>query len=190
MDPEMVARTIQLIIAPAVMITSCCIFTNGLLAHYAAIGERLRVTVRERVDLLKETEVSPQRHSDARSQRHPATERKVEGSGLIIQERLADIDFQIPNLLRHHLLVRTSLAGTFIAIVVYILDMFVIAYSVLSNRPDFYSAILVVFLLGVASQLIGVSYSVFDAFMSHNIYAYETRHALLLDKTNLEHTKI
>src|ERR1041385_5330344 len=124
MDLEMVARTIQLIIAPAVMITSCCIFTNGLLAHYAAIGERLRVTVRERVDLLKETEVSPQRHSDARSQRRPATERKVAGSGLIIQERLADIDFQIPNLLRHHLLVRTSLAGTFIAIVVYILDMF------------------------------------------------------------------
>src|ERR1041385_1344158 len=89
MDLEMVARTIQLIIAPAVMITSCCIFTNGLLAHYAAIGERLRITVRERVDLLKETE--------AGSQRRPTIEGNAEGSGLIIQERLADIDFQIPN---------------------------------------------------------------------------------------------
>ncbi len=105
MDLEMVARTIQLIIAPAVMITSCCIFTNGLLAHYAAIGERLRITVRERLDLLRETEVN---RSD----------------NLIAQERLEDIDFQIPNLLRHHLLVRTSLAGTFIAIIFYIVDMF------------------------------------------------------------------
>src|SRR5689334_24116522 len=123
MDLEMVARTIQLILAPAVMITSCCIFTNGLLAHYASIGERLRVTVHERVDLLREAEVN--------SRRCPATEGSVEGSGLIVQERREDIDFQIPNLLRHHLLMRTSLVGTFIAIVVYILDMFVIAYSVL-----------------------------------------------------------
>src|ERR1041385_3709531 len=90
MDLEMIARTIQLIIAPAVMITSCCIFTNGLLAHYASIGERLRVTVRERVDLLKEAEVN--------SRLHPATEGSVEGIGLIVQERLEDIDFQIPNL--------------------------------------------------------------------------------------------
>ena len=171
MDPEMVARTIQLIIAPAVMITSCCIFTNGLLAHYASIGERLRVTVRERVDLLREAEVNSR-------------------SGLIVQERLEDIDFQIPNLLRHHLFVRTSLAGTFIAIVVYILDMFVIAYSVLAIRMGFYSAILIVFLLGVASQLVGVLYSVIDAFVSHKIYAYETRHAMSLEKTSPEHTKI
>lgn len=171
MDLEMVARTIQLIIAPAVMITSCCIFTNGLLAHYASIGERLRVTVRERVDLLREAEVNSR-------------------SGLIVQERLEDIDFQIPNLLRHHLFVRTSLAGTFIAIVVYILDMFVIAYSVLAIRTGFYGAILIVFLLGVASQLVGVLYSVIDAFVSHKIYAYETRHAMSLEKTSPEHTKI
>jgi hypothetical protein len=182
MDPEMVARTIQLIIAPAVMITSCCIFTNGLLAHYASVGERLRVIMRERVDLLREVE--------ADSWHPPGTEGVAEKSGLIIQERLEDIDFQIPNLLRHHLLVRTSLAGTFIAIIVYILDMFVIAYSVLSNRPGFYGAILVVFLLGVGSQLVGVLYAVLDAFMSHKIYAYETRHAMSLEKTNLEHTKI
>jgi hypothetical protein len=171
MDLEMVARTIQLIIAPAVMITSCCIFTNGLLAHYASIGERLRLTVRERVDLLKEAEVSS-------------------SSDLIVQERLEDIDFQIPNLLHHHLFMRTSLAGTFVAIVVYILDMFVIAYSVLSNRTGFYGAIPVVFLLGVAAQLIGVLYSVMDAFISHKIYAYEARHAMSLEKTSREHTNV
>src|SRR6266498_5612397 len=121
MDPEMVARTIELIIAPAVMITSCCIFGAGLLAHYSAIGERLRITVRERIDLLREKEAN-------------------ESSNVIVKERLEDIDYQIPKLLRHHLLVRTSLAGILIAMVFYILDMFVIAFSVISNRPGFYSA--------------------------------------------------
>jgi hypothetical protein len=159
----MIGRTIQLIIAPAVTLTACCIFTNGLLGHYAAIGERLRVIVRERVDLLKETETAP-------------------GSGLIVKERLEDIDFQVPNVLRHHLLVRNSLAGTFIAMAFYILDMFVIAFSVISNHTGLYSAVLTVFLLGVASQLVGVLYSVYDAILSHRIYAYESRHALDLEK--------
>ena len=171
MELEMVARTIQLIIAPAVMITACCIFANGLLALYAAIGERLRVTVRERVDLLRETETNSSNDS-------------------IVKERVEDIDFQNPNLLRHHWMVRTSLAGTFIAMAFYILDMFVIACSVISTKSGFYSAILVVFLVGVASQLIGVLYSVFDALMSHKIYAYESRHAMLLEESTVEHTKI
>ena len=171
MDPEMVARTIQLIIAPAVMVTSCCIFGAGLLGHYSTIGERLRVTVRERVDLIRETEAESM-------------------SRLILRERLEDIDYQIPHLLRHHLLVRTSLAGILIAMVFYILDMFVIAFSVISNQSALYSAILLVFMLGVASQFVGVICAVFDAFMSHRIYAYETRHAMLLEKSTVEHTKI
>ena len=108
---------------------------------------------------------------------------------MIVRERLADIDLQLPNLLRHHLLVRNSLAGTFIAMAFYILDMFVIAYSVVANRTGLFSAILAIFLMGVAFQLTGVLYSVFDAFMSHKIYAYESRHAMSLEKSNVQHEK-
>ena len=171
MDLQMVARTIQLIIAPAVMITSCCIFGAGLLAHYSSIGERLRLTVRERIDLLRETDASAP-------------------LGLIEKERLEDIDDQIPNLLRHHLLIRTSLAGTLSAMIFYIMDMFVIAFSVISNRAGLYSAILVIFLVGVAFQMIGVIYALLDAFMSHTIISYETRHAISLEKSKVEHTKV
>ena len=46
MDPEMVTRTILLIIAPVVMITSCCILGSGLLAHYSSLGERLHLAAR------------------------------------------------------------------------------------------------------------------------------------------------
>ena len=130
MNPEMIARTIQLIIAPAVMMTSCCIFGSGLLGHYASIGERLRLTVRERVDLLRDTEAS-------------------DGLGVIARARLEDIDFQIPNLLHHHELVRMSLTGILSGMVFYILDMFVIAFSVLFNSSVLYNAVLEVFLLGL-----------------------------------------
>lgn len=164
MDLEMIARTIQLIIAPAVMITSCCIFGAGLLTHYAGIGERLRLTVRERVDLVRET--------SADESAHP-----------IAKERLEDLDDQIPQLLRHHWLMRTSLVGVLFGMIFYILDMFVIAFSVTANQAGLYGLILVVFMLGVTSQLVGVIYAVVDAFMSHQIYAFETRHVLLLEKS-------
>jgi Protein of unknown function (DUF2721) len=164
MDLEMIARTIQLIIAPAVMITSCCIFGAGLLTHYAGIGERLRLSVRERVDLLREMSADKNAHT-------------------IAKERLEDLDDQIPQLLRHHWLMRTSLAAVLFGMIFYILDMFVIAFSVIANRASLYSLILVVFMPGVTSQLVGVIYAVVDAFMSHRIYAFETRHVLFLEKS-------
>jgi hypothetical protein len=34
----MAARTIRLILAPAVMVTACAILQGGLLAHYAAVS--------------------------------------------------------------------------------------------------------------------------------------------------------
>jgi hypothetical protein len=163
MDPEMVTRTIQLIIAPVVMITSCCILGSGLLAHYSSIGERLRLTVRERVELLREMAAGT-------------------SPGLITHERLLDIDAQVPGLLHHHQLIRTSLAAVLIAILVFIVDMFTIAFSVLSNAASLSNMVLVVFMIGVTSLLIGVTYAVFDVYLSHKIFAYETRHAMSLEK--------
>jgi hypothetical protein len=51
-------------------------------------------------------------------------------------------------------------------------------------------AVLVIFMIWVASQLIGVVYAVFDTFMSHKISALETGHVLFLGRSNVEHTKI
>lgn len=47
--------------------------------------------------------------------------------------------------------------------------------------------LIIVFMLGVASQLIGVIYAVCDAFKSHKIFTFETRHALFLEKSGKEH---
>jgi hypothetical protein len=157
MDPEMVTRTIQLVIAPVVMITSCCILGSGLLAHYSALGERLRLTVRERVEFGRDA-----------------------GAGL--PPGLLDyIDSQLSTLLHHHRLVRTSLVGVLMGIVFFIADMFMIALSVISNSPGLSSAVLIVFLAGVASLLLGALYAVVDVYSSHSLFTRDARNVISVD---------
>src|SRR5947209_5789315 len=50
---SMLAQAIQLILAPVLMISSCAIVSSGLLGPCAAINERLRVPVRERLELIR-----------------------------------------------------------------------------------------------------------------------------------------
>ena len=52
MSAETVTRTIQLILAPVVMLSACSVFVGGVLAHYAAINDRIRTMVHERLELL------------------------------------------------------------------------------------------------------------------------------------------
>jgi hypothetical protein len=162
MDPEMVTRTIQLIIVPVVMITSCCILGSGVLAHYSSLGECLHLTVRERVELERMTGLGP----TARLPEH--------------------IDSQLSALLRRHQLVRTSLVGVFLAIVFFIADMFTIAFSVISNLPGLSSAILIVFLTGVASLLPGSLYAIHDVYLSLSLYTRETHYVITADRSAAE----
>jgi hypothetical protein len=157
MDPEMVTRTIQLIIAPVVMITSCCILGSGLLAHYSSLGERLRITFRERVELKRDT------------------------VPVSLSALLGYIDAQLSSLLHRHQLVMTSLVSVLMAIVLFIVDMFTIAFSVVLNKPSLSSAVLIVFLAGVASLLVGSLFAVFDVYLSHSFIAHETRRVILTD---------
>lgn len=58
MNAETVVQTIQLVIAPTVMISSCTLIQNAILGRYSSIGDRLRVLVRERLDLLEKYDIS------------------------------------------------------------------------------------------------------------------------------------
>jgi hypothetical protein len=150
MDPEMVTRTIQLIIAPVVMITSCSILGSGLLAYYSSLGERLHLIVRERAEFGQAQGVSTTGTHDY-------------------------FDSQLIALLHRHQLVRTSLIGVLLAIVFFIADMFMIAFSVITNSPGLAGMVLILFLLGVASLLLGSLYAVHDVYLSHKIFTREAR---------------
>ncbi|NJL20706.1 MAG: DUF2721 domain-containing protein [Leptolyngbyaceae cyanobacterium SM1_3_5] len=51
-----VAQTIQLIIAPVVLITACALVQNAILGRYAAIGQYMRSLTLERLQLLRSDE--------------------------------------------------------------------------------------------------------------------------------------
>jgi len=81
---EAVARTIQLILAPVVMISSAAVILNGLLAHYGEVNARVPAMNRERFDLAHLL-------ASGSADQH------------LVDERLAEIDHQVPDLLERHL---------------------------------------------------------------------------------------
>lgn len=151
-----VARILQFILAPVVLVTACAIVVSGFLAHYAAINDRLRLMAHERLELL----YTP--HQDGLA----ATLRR---------ERLTEIAPQIPELIRRHRLVRDAILLVYIAIFLFVADMFVIAAAAASNSPAAGAAILAVFLAGTAALLGGLLLTVIEVRTSQRAVEREAR---------------
>lgn len=160
MDIKAVAETIQIIIAPVVMVTACAILVGGLLSRYAAINDRLRVMARERLDLLAARQMPHDEHSVA---------------ALIHTERLTQIDTQIPLLLQHHKLAHDSVLAVYAAAVVFIADMFVIALITITHSDGLAAGALIVFLIGVVLLLLGVVLTALEVRTSHRALHYEVQ---------------
>ncbi len=150
MNVEMIARTIQFILAPAVMVNACAVMLGGLLAHYAAINQRLRGMARERLEVL-------------RNQPDP-----------IAQERLSELDIQAPDLLNRHKLVRDSILAVFSAVALYVLSMLAIALAAFSAAWVATLA-LALFLIGTTVMLMGVMYVVLEIRNSHRAVEFEVQ---------------
>src|SRR5437763_6757526 len=105
MNVEMVARNIQIILAPVVLVTACGILAQGLLGRYAAITERLRSLAAERLALLYTGTTGDKFH----------------------MERLLWIDNQLTSLVSHHKRAHDAVLGVYSAAVIFVADMFAIA---------------------------------------------------------------
>ena len=151
MDIETVARTIQLILAPVVMVTACAITLTSLLARYAAINDRLRLMMHERLDLV------------------------ANENSLLRDERLQQIDRQIPLLLRHHKLAHDALLFVYYAVAVFIADMFVIALAVVSGIALLTASVLIFFLTGTGLLFTGIVLTALEVRTSHEALHYEVR---------------
>jgi VIT1/CCC1 family predicted Fe2+/Mn2+ transporter len=154
MNVETVTRTIQLVVAPVVMVTACAILLGGLLQRYAAINDRLRAMSRERFDMIY-----AEQRASARTPRQ--------------NERLTEIDFQVPLLLRRHRLAHAAVLAIYSAVAVLIGDMVVIALAVVVNTDWFAVIVLVLFLVGLLLLLIGVLYTAAEVWSSHQAVEYE-----------------
>lgn len=165
MQLETIARTIQLILAPVVMVSACAILLNGLLTRYASINDRLRTLARERLDLLRRKHIADIGKADKE----------------LNQERLTEIDYQLPLIMRHHRLTHDAVLAVYVASAVFIADMFVIALAAFNYVDWIGVLVLALFLCGTASLFIGVLLTGIEVRTSHHAVHYEVRRVLGLE---------
>lgn len=151
MDAQAVAQTIQLIIAPTVLLSVCTLIQNGILARYTSVGDRIRKIDQDRLKLLEDQ------------------------SALNRSERMALVDKQIPIFIRRHGLLQKAALTVYIAMLLLLLCMFTIAICVILDSSGWAMAALALFLLGAAILVVGVSLTALEIRISHLALCYELR---------------
>lgn len=165
MTLDTIIRTIQLMLAPVVMVTACSTYITMLADDYQFIVSSIRNMSRERLKLLQ-----PTSSSDA-------------GSSLSMvdaasEERLHEIENELPSLLQRHGFIRSALLCINAAILIFITSMFLIAVAEFTNiLPGAFIALLT-FLAGVGTILIGVVQVIRDNSRSHRDVVYEALRSL------------
>jgi len=153
----MVTRTIQLILAPVLIITACAITVGGFLGRYAAISHRLRALTRERLELL--------RGGSART---------------YTAERLFEIGVQFPDLLRRLKLMHDAVLYAYGGVAVLVLNMFVIALAVVTGTRGAATLALGSFLLGTMGLLSSVLLAIIEVRTSHLAVSNEAKRVLAI----------
>lgn len=169
MSAETIARTIQLILAPVVMVSACAILTGGIHTHYAAVNERLRALSRERLELL--------RGADGM---HNVTGPVHDALHI---ERLSEVDWQLPRLLRRHELIHHGLLAIYGAIATFVLSMFVIAFvAAIPSSQALAGTALLIFLAGTALLLVGAVLVCYEIRLSDDAVQHEVKRVVALGR--------
>lgn len=145
MDVAMVARNIQVILAPVLMITACAILAQGLLGRYALLTERVRAATRERLELLYEQSGNP---------------------GLR-KECLRQMAVDLPQLANHSTLAHHGVLALYCAVLAFVSSMFAIAFAAMSGSGLIADIALLLFLSGTAVMLLAIMLTALEVRTSH-----------------------
>lgn len=157
MTLEMIARTMQFILAPAMMVNACAVLLGGLLAHYAAINARLREMNRERLERVQ----------------HTGRDTVSTVADIVNLERLSELAAQVPELLSRHRLLRNALLFVYSAAAFCVVSMLVIALAIVLENLVVSVLALVVFLLGTGLALTGLLIVSLEIRRSHHAIDFE-----------------
>jgi hypothetical protein len=146
MSHETLVRTINLIIAPVVMLTTCGIMLNGLLVRYTWLSDRVRSVHQERLNLL---DLDLSQHKSKGDQIH-------------------HLDHLLPDLLRHHHQVHDVLVLIYLSILIFMLDMLVIALATVNDVEWLHQLVVIVFLVGISILLGGMVLIAYELRTSHH----------------------
>jgi hypothetical protein len=160
MDIQTAGKTIQLILAPVVMVTACGLLLTGMLGHYASINGRIRQLSGERLRL--------------------ALLPVEDGQAAFAAERVAEIDHQVPMLVDRHRLVHHAILLAESAVAVLVVSMFVIAAAALRHSADLGTVALYVFLVGPAALMSSAVFMAIEVRTSHQAVSYEALRSIHL----------
>ncbi len=160
MNGEMIVRNIQVILAPAVMITACAILLGVLHARYQTINDRLRLMTHERLELWRGV-----------------------GDAFAV-ERTRELDAQFPDLLRRHKLAHAAIFIVGCAVLVFVGDMFLIASALLLGSAWTATGTVLLFLAGAGVFFTGALLLTIEVRTSHRSVQYEARRVMHLGKLN------
>ena len=156
---------VQAMVAPVVLITAAALLSGALLGMYGAVNDRMRAMSHERLDIL----------TGADGTLLAATQ--VPASG---QERLTQIDAQLPMLLRRHRLLHDAVLLMFAGVAVLVLSVIAIGVAVTNGSGGIGTAALVLVLVGTVTLLSGLLFAARSIMLSTDAVGYEVERALSL----------
>jgi len=156
---------VQAMVAPVVLITAAALLSGALLAMYGSINDRMRAMSHERLDIL----------TGADGTLLAATQ--VPASG---QERLTQIDAQLPMLLRRHRLLHDAVLLMFAGVAVLVLSVIAIGLAVTTRWGPVGIVALVLVLVGTATLLTGLLFAARSIMASTDAIDWEVDRALSL----------
>jgi len=147
-------QIIQLMLAPAVMISACGLLLLGINNKYSLVVNRVRLLNEEK------------RHLFVRVNENPlSTEDNV---------RLESIANQIQKLVYRVRLVRNSVLSYTVAVALFVVTSFFLGYSYFAAL-NLTMLILIAFLLGMVFVLLGIIFAGMETYKGYEIITYEVK---------------
>jgi hypothetical protein len=148
-----IIEVIQLMLAPAIMISACGLLLLGMNNKYSLVVNRTRLLTDERRRLF------------SRSGEH---ELSYEDN-----LRLESISVQLIRLLYRVKLVRNAVLSYTVAVALFVLTSLMIGVQYFVNNVNFYYSITLFFLLGMLSVLTGIIFAAYETKKGFDIIQFE-----------------
>ena len=148
-------QIIQLMLAPAVMISACGLLLLGINNKYSLVVNRIRLLNEEKRKLMIKI-----------GEKTPTTDDNV---------RLESISIQITSLVYRSRLVRNSVLSYTLAVALFVITSLVLGISSVLSLGKLNFVIIGTFLFGMCFVLIGVVYAGFETVKGYDIISYEVK---------------
>ena len=153
MNSISVVEAIQLILAPAVMISACGLLILGINTKFSNVMNRIRLLNEERRRLTRRMSEKDSEYEET--------------------QRLESVVRQIRQLLKRGRYVRNSLLCYILAVALFVLTSFLIGIDYFFPAMDLQMLLVVMFLTGMLGVVAGIIFMGLDTKMGYDIVRFE-----------------